>query len=154
MTLLSRLNAFAKRIESAHNERSAHNPDIVDVLEFTGNTKRDIIKRELLPNPKNPALMDTCQVTYYSAEFINTTRGVGKKRSTKRTVWYYCGQDVERMAVGSHYDNGSIGALIALLIAFVVLVAIFAVIATGNVQSSGIVGPSLDGFQLFFSIFS
>jgi hypothetical protein len=99
---------FANELAAIHNAQSAnvtlHNPNYVSALEFTGNTRELAPIRELVPNQKNPALMDSCTITRTEGEFILKYRSFSGKRIRTSRVWYYIGQTIVRDEIGSHYS--------------------------------------------------
>jgi len=99
---------FASKTVAAHNEQSAYvtatHPEYVSTLEFTGSIRELAPICELVPNQKNPALMDSCTIIRYEGEFKMQYRSFGGKRVRKSVVWYYVGQDIIRDEIGSHYS--------------------------------------------------
>lgn len=107
----TKLTQFANEIVRIHNNPvryhhlTVNHPEYMDIIEFTGNIRQENPKLELLPNEKNPALMDECEITSYSGEFICKYRKVGGKRVKTFKTWYYIGQNVKRLEIGSYWDK-------------------------------------------------
>ena len=100
---------FANEIVKCHNEREAAlqaiHPTSIDHIEFLGEIRNDGTVRELVPNQNNPALMDVAEITRYSGKFAEVKRYHDQKRSRKSVNWYYVGQEIKRVEIGSHYDT-------------------------------------------------
>lgn len=100
---------LATRIVESHNARSKHvtaqHPEYISELSFTGNTRQLAPKQELYPNEHNVALQDTCLVVRFEGEFIEKYRGIGGKRIKTMRHWYFIGEIITRVEIGSHYAD-------------------------------------------------
>lgn len=105
---MNQYTEFAQEIVESHNAREAAlqaiYPNAIDHIEFLGEIKQDgQTVRELVPNQKNPALMDVAEITRYAGKFAVIKRYHDQKRSRKSINWYYVGQETKRVEIGSYY---------------------------------------------------